>query len=267
MKKLHILVTGAASGIGRAACELLIKNGHAVYAVDLSPITDLGAEACFTADVTDTARLTEIAAELRSRAVCFDAILTVAGVHAMASLVEDDINKSARLIDINLIGTMRTVSAFHPLLGARGRVVILTSEVGTLDPLPFNGLYTVSKCALESYAQALRQELNLIGQRVVTVRPGAIETPLAGGSIQATEALAERTVLYRKQAARFSGIAKRFMGKPISPARLAKVIERAIVAKHPRLAYNKHRSAGLLLLNMLPKRMQCGIIRLLLGRG
>ena len=74
-------------------------------------------------------------------------------------------------------------------------------------------------------------------------------------------------MLYSKQAKRFSGIAKRFMGKPISPEKLAVVIKRAIVAKHPRLAYNKHRSAGLLLLNILPKRMQCGVIRLLLGKG
>ena len=56
------------------------------------------------------------------------------------------------------------------------------------------------------------------------------------------------------------------MGKPLSPDRMAKVICRAALAKHPRLVYSKHRSPGLILLGILPKRLQCFVIRLLLNR-
>ena len=262
---MKLLITGAASGIGRAVCKRAIECGHEVYALDIAQVEGPCGAACYRADITSSDSLLAVRDALAAQGTVFDAIITVAGIHAMASLVEDDFALTEHLMDINLIGTMRTVHAFHPLLRAGGRVVIVTSEVGTLEPLPFNGLYSISKCALESYAQALRQELGLLGQRVVTIRPGAIETPLAVSSIDATERLAERTELYRSQAARFAGIARRFMGKPISPERLARLIVRVCEKKRPRLAYSKNRSAGLVLLNLLPKRAQCAVIRLLLG--
>jgi len=148
----------------------------------------------------------------------------------------------------------------------KGRIVILTSEVATLDPMPFNGLYNISKTALECYAQALRQELNLLGQSVVTVRPGAVATPLAKGSKDSTAALAEKTELYKKQAKHFSSIVEKFTGKPMPPERLAKTIYKASTARHPRYSYSKHRNPGLVLLGILPKRAQCFVIKLLLNR-
>jgi len=144
--------------------------------------------------------------------------------------------------------------------------VIVTSEVASLDPMPFNGLYNVSKTALDCYAQALRQELNLIGQIVITVRPGAIKTPLCYGSLTDTEALASSTELYKSQASRFLGLTKAFMGKPLEPKKLSKLIYKATVKKHPRLIYKKHRNPGLVLLDLMPKRLQCFIIKSLLNR-
>lgn len=264
---MRILITGAASGIGRAAARKFIAEGHEVFGIDLCKCGEGVCTRSFVGDTTKAEDMARVADELSRLDIKLDIILAAAGIHRMVSLVEDDFAEMHKLMEVNLVGTMLTVRSFHPLLASGGRIIIVTSEVGALDPLPFNGLYSVSKCALEAYAQALRQELNLIGESVITIRPGAIETPLAGVSISATEALAERTELYRKQASRFSGIAKRFMGKPIAPERLAKVIYRAATARHPRLSYAKNRSAGLVLLGILPKRAQCFIIRMLLGRG
>ena len=153
---------------------------------------------------------------------------------------------------------------FHSLLVAKGRVVIVTSEVAALDPMPFNGLYSTAKTALDTYAQALRQELNLLGQKVITVRPGAVQTPLCAGSVSATKDLAQTTRLYQKQAKNFSRIAAKFMGKPIMPEALAAVIYRAATAKRPKLIYKKHCNPGLVLLSLLPKRWQCAVIKALL---
>ena len=130
--------------------------------------------------------------------------------------------------------------------------------------MPFNGLYNVSKSALDCYAQALRQELNLIGQRVITVRPGAIKTPLCSGSLTDTERLANETELYKNQAHKFLGITKKFMGTPMAPERLSKIIYKATVKKRPKLIYQKHRNPGLVLLNLLPKRVQCFVIKTIL---
>ena len=259
-----ILVTGSASGIGGAVKDRMLSLGHRVIGVDIRPTEGLGSDSC-VADVTDSAAISELCERLCSEGVTLDVIVNAAGVHAMCSLVEGDIERMKRLIDVNLIGTMTVNRLLYPRLAEGGRIVIVTSEVAPLDPMPFNGLYNVSKTALDCYAQALRQELSLLGQSVVTVRPGAVETPLARSSLDATAALANETVLFERQAGRFLEITKRFMGTPISPERLAKVVERAALARHPRLIYSKHRSPGLLLLSVLPKRAQCRIIKWILG--
>ncbi len=261
----RIFITGIASGIGRATAVRLLADGHEVLGVDVNEGAPEGTRG-FVADITDEVAISAIAEELLLEGITLDVIINAAGIHAMSSLVEGEYGKMRRLIEVNLCGAMLINKWLHPLLAKDGRVVIVTSEVAPLDPMPFNGLYNVSKTALDCYAQALRQELNLLGQAVVTVRPGAIETPLCRGSLEATEALAESTELYRKQAKHFLGITKRFMGKPMKPEALAKTIARAATAKSPRLVYSKHRNPGLVLLGILPKRLQCFIIKTLLNR-
>lgn len=267
MKKLTLLITGAASGIGAAAASYFVKRGHTVYGIDLSAAEETENFHSFAADITDEDALHRIHDRLCECGVLFDAIINVAGIHRMASLVESDFSEMKNLIDINLTGTMLVNRTFHDRLEKSGRIIIITSEVAGFDPMPFNGLYNISKTALDTYAQALRQELNLIGQKVVTIRPGAVETPLSSGSVAATQALADSTVLYREQASRFAGLASQFMGTPIKPEKLAALIYKAATAKSPHLIYKKHQNFGLVLLNILPKRMQCAVIKLLLGTG
>ena len=264
-KRKIILITGSASGIGLAAVERMLSLGHRVIGVDIKPTERLGCDS-YLVDITDANAILPLYDRLVAEGVTLDVIIHAAGVHAMCSLVEGDLAKMKRLIDVNLVGAMNVNRLLYPLLSKDGRIVIVTSEIAPLDPMPFNGLYSISKTALDCYAQSLRQELNLLGQSVVTVRPGAVETPLARGSLDATEALANNTVLYKRQAGRFLGITKRFMGTPIIPERIAEIIERAALARRPRLVYSKNRSLGLLLLNMLPIRLQCGVIKLLLNK-
>ncbi len=264
-KKLTVLITGASSGIGAAVAACFLAGGHTVYAMDIDKPSVRERQISLEADITDEKALLAIKETMMADGVVLDAILNIAGVHAMVSLAEGDFSKMKRLIDINLCGTMLVNRVFHSLLAPRGRILIVTSEVASFAPLPFNGLYNVSKTALDAYAQALRQELNLLGQKVITVRPGAIETPLAQGSMVATEVLAENTVLYQKQASRFARIARKFMGIPMKAEKLGMIIFRAVIEKHPRMIYQKHRNIGLVLLGILPIRLQCFIIKLLLG--
>ena len=261
---MNVLITGAASGIGRATADLFAAQGHAVYGIDLSPICGEAHFHSFAADITDEQSLLPVKAHLQENGITLDAIINIAGIHKMASLVESDYPEMKKVVDINLCGTMLINRVFHSCLAQSGRILIVTSEVAAFDPMPFNGLYSVTKTALDTYAQALRQELNLIGQKVITIRPGAVETPLSGGSVKATQDLADTTVLYQKQAKNFSFFAAKFMGKPIPPRKLAALIYKAVTAKHPRLIYQKHRNAGLVLLNLLPKRWQCAVIKFLL---
>ena len=260
---MNVLITGAASGIGRATADYFIERGHCVWGIDITPMEERSNFCTFTADITDEISLLRVRDTLKD--IRLHVIVNIAGIHQMASLVESDFASMKKLIEINLCGTMLVNRVFHSLLQPDGRILIVTSEVATLDPMPFNGLYNVSKTALDTYAQALRQELNLIGQKVITIRPGAVATPLSNGSVKGTADLAASTVFYSRQAKKFSKIAAQLMGKPIAPKKLAKLLYKAAIAKHPRLSYHKNRHLGLVLLNVLPKRWQCAVIKLLLG--
>ncbi len=266
-KRLTVLITGAASGIGRAAAECFAAAGHTVYALDRCKAKARPGIRPIVADITSREELLAVGDALRLQGITLDAILCVAGIHTMASLIESEPSNILRLLDVNLLGTMMTCRLLHPLLKEDGRIVLVTSEVATFDPLPFNGLYTVSKCALESYAQALRQEMNLLGQKVITVRPGAVATPLAGGTSGGARKLAEETRLFKKEAPSFARLTERFMGVPVEPAVIGRLLLRVTEKKHPRLSYAKHRHLGLILLSALPKRVQCGIVKLLVSRG
>lgn len=262
---MNLLITGVASGIGRAVTDYFIAHGHTVYGIDIAETAECENFYSFVADITDEASLLCAKEYLRKNNITLDAILDIAGIHWMASLVESDYAKMKKVVDINLSGTMLVNRIFHECLASNGRIIIVTSEVAAFDPMPFNGLYNVTKTALDTYAQALRQELNLLGQKVVTIRPGAVETPLSSDSMKATQNLADTTVLYKKQAKNFAGLAARFMGTPIKPEVLATLIYKAATANKPKLIYKKHRNLGLVLLNILPKQLQCSVIKLILN--
>lgn len=262
----NVLITGAASGIGKAVSECFLKNDYQVYAIDINKIENTNNLFCFQSDITNEEDLNKVYEYLDLNNVKLDIIINIAGIHKMASLVEDEYDKLKKVIDINLLGTMLVNNVFYKLLNPKGRIIIVTSEVASFDPMPFNGLYNVSKTALDCYSQALRQELNLLGQKVITIRPGAIETPLSSNSLKDIEDLSNNTKLYHKQASKFLKISKKFMGKPMEVNKMGKFIYKKSVKRRPKLVYKKHQNVGLVLLSVLPKSWQCKIIKFLLNK-
>lgn len=257
----NVLITGASSGIGKNLTDIFLQNNYHVIALDIKKIENQDNLDSFICDITNKDGLLNIKQKLEEQNIKLDYIINVAGIHMMASLVESSIDKMQKLININLNGTMLVNHTFHSLLQNKGRIIIITSEVASFDPMPFNGLYNVSKTALDTYAQALRQELNLIGQKVITFRPGAVKTPLCDSSLTGTQDLVNSTTLYKKQAGKFLKLVTMFMGKPLPPEKMAKFIYKKSIKKHPKLIYKKHQNIGLVLLSILPKRWQCAIIK------
>ncbi len=262
-KKLCVLITGAAAGIGNAVATKFLQNGHTVYALDIKEST-IGIP--IIADITDENALQTACEQVRQQGVIFDAILNFAGVHTMGSFIETEYAKIKRVMEINLLGAINVNKTFHKLLKKDGRVLITTSEVAPLAALPFNGIYSVSKTALDSYAQSLRQELNLLGQKVITLRPGAVATELAKGSAQSTKQLCEDTVLYKEESKNFCRIVEKFTGTPMPADKFAAFVYKIATKKRVKYTYAKHRHLGLTLLGILPKRLQCFIVKMLVKR-
>ena len=262
---MNVFVTGAAGGIGYSVVSHLTARGVKVYATDITLREMPEGVTFFTADITSERDIISIREKLEQDGVVLDAIINIAGIFAIGSYIETDAEKLRRIFEINYFGTVLVNKTLHPLLKKDGRIIITTSEVAPLVPLPFNSLYSVSKTALDSYADGLRQELNLIGQSVIAIRPGAFETELSRGSLDKTEKLANSTVLYKTQSERFYKIVKFFIGTPKHPDKLAPLYYKALTAKHPRYTYAMNRNPLLILMSILPKRLQCFIIKKLLG--
>ena len=260
----HVLITGVSSGIGEKTKDIFLTNGYFVIGLDIKETNETNNFKFIKTNITNESDVLNVSNYIETNNIELDAVINIAGIHKMSSLVEDDFNNLKKVIDINLLGPMLINNKLHKYLKPKGKILIITSEVAGLDPLPFNGLYSVSKIALENYAQALRQELNLLNQKVITIMPGAIETPLQEGSLKATSDLSDKTVLYKKQSKKFLKITKKFMGKPLKAEKLARKIYKITIKKRNKLTYKIHRNLGLVLLNLLPKRLQCMIIKKIL---
>ena len=261
---MNVLITGASNGLGLATANYFASNNHKVYSCDIKKIEDSNNIKNFIVDVTNINDINQLKNELISQNIKLDIIINFAGIHDIGSFLEKDLSIIKKIMDVNLMGAININHILYPLLKPKGKIIICTSEVAPLDALPFNGIYNVSKTALDSYAQSLRQELNLLGQKVITIRPGSFNTNLANGSLDSTQKLVEETVLYKKQSNKFYKIVKTFIGKPKNPNILAKLIYKVSLKKNPKYIYNKNRNIGLWLLNILPKRLQCFIIKTLL---
>ena len=133
-----------------------------------------------------------------------------------------------------------------------------------LDPLPFTGIYAVTKAALDKYAYSLRMELQLLGIKVSVLRAGAVKTDMLGVSTSALDRFCDNTKLYSCNADRFRRIVGRVEARCVTPEKIASKTLDIIERRNPKFAYKITRNPLLLLLNALPKRIQLWAIRKIL---
>lgn len=178
---MRALVTGAASGIGRATAHLLRDRGWQVAGLDRTAGPDV-----HRADVTDEASLTAaVAAAIGDDGL--DALVCCAGVSG-SSVGDGPVGTSSAaafdtVVGTNLRGAFLTVSAAWPaLLAARGSVVLVSSVLGlTGGGGPFRSTaYVISKGGLVAFARAIAAQGVDAGVRANCVAPGLVDTPFAG---------------------------------------------------------------------------------------
>jgi NAD(P)-dependent dehydrogenase (short-subunit alcohol dehydrogenase family) len=260
-----VLITGAAGGMGGAAAERLLGAGWAVIGLDLRrPEVQTAGLRFLCCDLTDPQSVEEVFRELWEEGVHLDAVLHMAGLYDLDSLVEIEEEAWDRIFQVNLYGPYRVNRAALPLLGKGARIVLTTSELAPLDPLPFTGIYAVTKAALDKYAASLRMELQLLGIRVVVLRPGAVDTKLLDVSTRKLDAFCEKTPHYAPNAANFRRVVGRVEARKVPPEKVAALAERILTRRRPRDVYTINRNPLLLLLNALPNRLQRWIVRQIL---
>ncbi len=263
MKK--VLITGVLGGMGRATATRLLEAGYTVYGIDRAPVSDLPIE-YYSADLTNAHSVEDAYQKIFQKTDTLDGILHFAGIYDLHSLIEIDEEKFLRLFNVNLFGIYRVNKIFFPLLKRGSRIILTSSELAPLDPLPFTGLYAVTKAAVEKYAYSLRMEVNLHGVLVSVIRPGAVKTDMLGASTKALDEFCENTRLYECNADRFRRIVNSVETSNVFPDKIAKIALKALKAKRPKYVYNVNRNVLLKLLNVLPQKLQVFIISKILKK-
>ena len=171
-----------------------------------------------------------------------------------------------KIFNINVFAIYRINKTFLPLLKEKGRIIVISSELGPLDPLPFTGLYGITKSTIEKYVYSLRMELQLLDIKVILIRPGAVDTGLLDVSTTALDKFINKTNLYSCNAKKFKNIVDSVEARKIKPIKIANLIYKVANKKHPRYVYSINRNPLLLILNALPKSWQNNIIKSILKK-
>lgn len=257
----YVLVTGAYGGMGYKTVRLLKENGFTVFALDRKVQDAEDNVIPIEMDVTDIQSVKNAFDRVQAVTNQLSAIIHFAGVYMLDSLVEMDEKQYERIFQINVFGAFYINKTFLPLLQKGSKILMITSELAPLAPLPFTGVYAVTKSTLDKYAYSLRMELQLLDISVSVLRAGAVDTGMLGVSTTALDTFCERTRTYRYNAKRFKKIVDGVEAKCVPPETIAKKCLKIIDKKKPKFAYAVNRNKLLLLLNALPSSMQFSIIK------
>ncbi len=150
-----VLLIGAGGGMGTACARMLSDDGVRVLGLDRPGASMPEGVAPIFADLTDPYAVTTSFELVKALTDSLDAIVYMAGIYDADSLVEIDEERMRRIFEINVFGAYRVIRTFLPLLKDKARIVLITSELADLDPLPFTGLYGITKGTLDRYAFSL----------------------------------------------------------------------------------------------------------------
>jgi NAD(P)-dependent dehydrogenase (short-subunit alcohol dehydrogenase family) len=182
-----VLITGAASGIGRQLALTLAAEGARIAALDLQAAAldaladDLKgrAVACATADVTDLAATRAAVAQLEAQLGPTDLLIAGAGIGRKTSALEYRAEDVADQVQVNLIGVANSIDAVLPGMRERRRGHLAAlSSLASYRGLPIMAGYCASKAGVNALFDGLRVELRPLGITVTTVCPGWIHTPM-----------------------------------------------------------------------------------------
>ncbi len=184
-----VLVTGAASGIGRATAIVAAERGARLVLTDISPLDDtiasirsVGGEVAQAKplDITDLDAVLSFAQEVHTAHGSLDVVMNVAGISAWGTVAALEHRHWRSMVEVNLMGPIHIIEAFVPAMvdaGRGGHLVNVASAAGLIG-MPWHAAYSASKFGLRGVSEVLRFDLRRHGIRVSLVCPGGVDTGL-----------------------------------------------------------------------------------------
>ncbi len=269
--KKRILVTGAMGGLGLATVSQLVNNNFYVFAADV----DKGIVEKFknnplvsplVMDLTEPNSIDRAYRFIISETHYLDAIINMAGILTVGSVVEVDVEEVQNALDINMLGVYRVNKKFLPLLMNKGgRIIIISSEAAKQTAAPFNGIYTLTKYALEAYSDALRRELSFLNIKVIKLRPGAFKTRMTKSLETLFTTAEKKSILFKKNLNKGKNYLPKIVQNANDPILIAKKIIRILEVRRPRTTYSIKHDIPRTILEILPVKWADKLIEKMLS--
>jgi NADP-dependent 3-hydroxy acid dehydrogenase YdfG len=179
-----VLITGASKGIGKATALLFQRNGWNVAATMRDPekesdLTVLKNVKCYQLDVTDDDSIRRCLQCVTQDFGNIDVLVNNAGVYTTKPLEMNSENDIHRIINTNIIGTIRMTQMILPYFRSRKEGIIINiSSIAGKSTFPFQSLYHTTKWAIEGMSEGLQHELKKLNIKVKIVEPGMVKTNL-----------------------------------------------------------------------------------------
>ncbi|MFX0576001.1 SDR family oxidoreductase [Nocardia nepalensis] len=191
VRDAKVLVTGAASGIGRATAVASAAAGAQLVLTDINTegledtvriIKETGASvlASRALDITDYDAVTAFAADVHAEFGSLDIVMNIAGTSAWGTVENLEHRHWRKMVDVNLMGPIHVIENFVPpmIRAKRGGALVNVSSAAGILALPWHAAYSAAKYGIRGVSEVLRFDLRRHGISVHLVVPGAVNTPL-----------------------------------------------------------------------------------------
>jgi NAD(P)-dependent dehydrogenase (short-subunit alcohol dehydrogenase family) len=239
-----VLVTGASSGLGRVMAETMAARGYFVYAgarkdQDIEELNRIENIQAIRLDVNKPEQINAAVKTITQAGRGLYGLVNNAGVVVLKPLIEIDEKDFHFQMNVNIYGPYRVTRAFAPLIiESKGRISIIGSIAGTLSSATW-GPYSMTKHAMEAYADALKDEMSKFGVQVSLVEPGTYKSKIADSALKRMEQRDQTRENSQFQAEMTESVnwLAAFQDESGDPAEVAAVVMHALFDDAPKSRY------------------------------
>lgn len=253
-----VLITGASSGIGKAIAEHLQSKGFTVYGTSRNPEKQKNSISfpLLKLDVTRLETIKAAVGQLISETGKIDILINNAGVGITGPIEETPDEEIKKAFDINYFGPIAVTKAVLPAMRQNnsGLIINITSIAGYMG-LPYRGIYSASKGALEITTEAFRMELKGFNIKMTNIAPGDFATNIAAGRYHAP-VLDDSP--YKEPYGNTLNLMNRHVDEGEDPGIMARAIHKVILEKNPDIHYkvgDRLQKFSVVLKRILPDKM------------
>ncbi|APU11366.1 short-chain dehydrogenase/reductase [Cellulophaga lytica] len=237
MSNKVVLITGGSSGIGKSIGIFLTAKGYTVYGTtrDKAKYPNFNHFNLVNLDVRNTETINEAVSYVIEQEGHLDVLVNNAGVGITGPIEETPNQEIINAFDVNLNGPIHVMKAVLPQMRKQknGLIINITSIAGYMG-LPYRGIYSASKGALELVVEAMRMEVKDFGVHITTVAPGDFATNIASGRYHAP--LLDSSP-YKKPYGNTLNVMNEHVDSGNDPIQVAEMVFKIMNTKKPKVHY------------------------------